>query len=232
MKSKGENVSEILIFLASVPMFSTLGESSLLLLAWDCSFRQLEKGGILFFQSDPSDSAYVVCSGKISIVLSSPDGREIVINEMKRGDLFGELGILTNKPRSTCAVGRTGCRLLEIPRATFLSVLEAEPGLALRLLRVMADRLHLSGQRESALAFMNAQARLARFLLELEEQEQDKGYVTISQEELAHRTGLIRQTVAKALGKWRRAGWLITGRGRILVLDRKALEDLERNSLI
>lgn len=232
MKSKGENVSEILSFLASVPMFSTLGESSLLLLAWDCSFRQLEKGGILFFQSDPSDSAYVVCSGNISIVLSSPDGREIVINDMKRGDLFGELGILTNKPRSTCAVGRTNCRLLEIPRETFLSILEAEPQLVLRMLKVMANRLHTSGQRESALAFMNAQARLARFLLELEEGERVKGYVTISQEELAHHTGLIRQTVAKALGKWRRAGWLITGRGRILILNRKALEDLERNSLI
>jgi CRP/FNR family transcriptional regulator, cyclic AMP receptor protein len=232
MKSKGETVSEILSFLASVPMFSTLGESSLLLLGWDCKFRHVEKGAILFLQSDPSDSAYVVCSGNISIVLSSPDGREIVINDMKRGDLFGELGILTNKSRSTCAIGRTGCRLLEIPRETFLSVLEAEPGLALRMLKVMANRLHMSGQRESALAFMNAQARLARFLLELEEQERDKGYVTISQEELAHHTGLIRQTVAKALGKWRRAGWLITGRGRILILNRKALEDLERNSLI
>ncbi|PJF24254.1 MAG: hypothetical protein CUN53_18760 [Phototrophicales bacterium] len=67
-----------------------------------------------------------------------------------------------------------------------------------------ANRLQLSGKRESALAFLDAQARLARLLLELEAKEQDKGYVTISQEELAHHTGLIRQTVAKALGKWRR----------------------------
>jgi CRP/FNR family transcriptional regulator, anaerobic regulatory protein len=66
----------------------------------------------------------------------------------------------------------------------------------------------------------------------LEKDEKAKGYVTISQEELAHRTGLIRQTVAKALGKWRRAGWLITGRGRILLLNRKALEELESNLLI
>ena len=87
-------------------------------------------------------------------------------------------------------------------------------------------------KREGALAFMDAQARLARLLLELEEQEQDKGYVTISQDELAHRTGLIRQTVAKALGEWRRAGWLITGRGRILILNRKALEGLESNLLV
>jgi hypothetical protein len=49
---------------------------------------------------------------------------------------------------------------------------------------------------------------------------------------LAHRTGLIRQTVAKALGKWRRAGWLITGRGRILLLNHSALAELEKNLVI
>jgi DNA-binding transcriptional regulator YhcF (GntR family) len=47
--------------------------------------------------------------------------------------------------------------------------------------------------------------------------------VTISQEDLAQRTGLARQTVAKTLGQWRRAGWLVTGRGKILLLNHAAL---------
>jgi CRP-like cAMP-binding protein len=55
----------------------------------------------------------------------------------------------------------------------------------------------------------------------------EKGYITISQEELAERTGQTRQTVAKALGRWRRSGWLITGRGRIMLLKHAALADLE-----
>ncbi len=232
MKSKGKAISEILGFLVSIPLLSRLSESSLLSLARACRFKQVEKGEILFFQSDPSDSAYVVRTGNISIILNSPDGREMVINEMHSGDLFGELGILTRKSRSTSAIARLNSELLVIPRQSFLTVIENEPQLALRILEVTANRLQMSGKREGALAFMDAQARLARLLLELEEQEQDKGYVTISQEELAHHTGLIRQTVAKALGKWRRDGWLITGRGRILILNRKALEDLEDNLLV
>ena len=75
---------------------------------------------------------------------------------------------------------------------------------------------------------MNAQARLARHLLTLEEQEGGKGYVTTSQEDLANGTGLIRQTVAKALGSWRRDGWLRTSRGRIVIVNRKALEAVEK----
>ena len=232
MTTRSAPVSEILKFLGSVRSFSKLSESSLLLLARSGRFEHLAKGEILFFQSDPSESAYIVRNGKISIVLINSDGREMVINEMQTGEMFGELGLLTKKPRSTSAVARSNCEVFVVPRQVFLRMVEDEPSLVRLILEMTADRLQMSGKRESALAFLDAQARLARLLLELEEQEQHKGYVTISQDELAHRTGLIRQTVAKALGKWRRAGWLITGRGHILILNRKALEDLESNLLI
>ena len=232
MRSKGEVVSEVVGFLANISLFSNLSNSSLSRLASVSRFKQIEKGETIFFQFDPSASAYIVRTGNISIILNSPDGREMVINEMHNGDLFGELGILTKRSRSTSAIARTKSELLVIPRQAFLNVVEQEPQLALRMLEITASRLQVSGKRESALAFMDAQARLAGLLLELEAQEKEKGYVTVSQEELAHRTGLIRQTVAKALGKWRRAGWLITGRGRILILNRKALEDLETNLLV
>jgi CRP/FNR family cyclic AMP-dependent transcriptional regulator len=232
MTSKGKTVSRNLSFLADSPLFARLSEDALTSLAQDCSFQQVEKGDVLFLQSDPSDSAYIVCSGRIAIVLQSSDGRELAINEMSHGDLFGELGILTRKNRSTSAIAQMKGEVLVIPSRAFRRIIENEPQLTVRLLEVTAGRLQQSGERESALAFMDAQARLARLLLELEKQEQEKGYVTISQEELAQRTGLIRQTVAKALGKWRRAGWLITGRGRILILNKKALRALEKQMVI
>ena len=99
MRSKGEGVSEVLEFLGGMPLFSKLSESFSLSLARECRFTHMEKGEILFFQSDPSEAAYIVRTGIISIILNSPDGREMVINEMHGGDLFGELGILIKRPR-------------------------------------------------------------------------------------------------------------------------------------
>lgn len=232
MRATKEAEFEVLKLLAGIPVFSKLSEASLKALAREARLKHAEKGEILFFQSDPSDAAYVVRSGNVSIVLNSFDGREMVINEMHCGDLFGELGILTGHPRSTSAIVHTKSDLLVLPAPVFLQIIESDPQFALRMLEITAGRLQLSGKRESALAFLDAQARLARLLLELEEQEQEKGYVTASQDELAHHTGLTRQTVAKVLGKWRRSGWLITGRGRILILNRKALQDLERGLII
>jgi len=232
MRSRGEIIAELVGFLVDTPLFAKISEAALVTLARGCRFKEVEKDEVVFFQSDPSEAAFVVRSGTVSIVLNSPDGREMAINEMRCGDLFGELGILTRKPRSTSAIARTKSELLVIPRDLFLGVVESESHLAFQILEITASRLQMSGKRESALAFLDAQARLARFLLELEEQEHDKGYITISQDGLAHHTGLIRQTVAKALGKWRRAGWLITGRGRILILNRKALEELDSSLLV
>ena len=231
MSRTGGSSPEILQFLSNLPLFSGLNDSAARSLAEACRFRRVGKGEMLFCQSDPSESAYVVRSGRISIVLDSPDGREMVIDEIRAGEILGDIGLLSKKTRSAGAIARLNSEVLVIPRAAFLRAVDQEPRLARGILEIMSSRMQMSTHREMALAFMDAQARLARHLLALEEQEHDKGYVTASQDDLARGTGLIRQTVAKALGIWRRDGWLLTGRGRVLILDRKALEGVEKGLL-
>jgi CRP-like cAMP-binding protein len=226
MRSPGDPISQKKAFLGEIPLFAGLSEDSLLSLAQASRFIQVEKGQVIFFQSDPSEKVYLVRSGLISILLESLDGREMVINEMHPGDFFGEVGLLINQSRSTSAIARKASELLVLPRQAFLSLLDDEPVMVRRMLEMTANRLRESSVREGALAFLDSQDRIARLLLQLEEQETEKGYITISQEELALRTGQTRQTVAKALGRWRRAGWLITGRGRIMLLKHDSLAHL------
>ena len=207
-------------------MMAGLAEHSHLLIA--------PKDFLIFSQGEPAEAAYIVRSGMISIFLSNPDGRELVINEMRPGDCFGELAIFTDQPRSTGAIANRKSELIVLPQQPFLAVVRSEPLLAWRLLQFTAERLSVSSARESALAFLDAPARLARVLLELDGQEQDKGYITISQEELARHAGLTRQTVASALGRWRRLGWVITGRGHLVLLNTRFLQQIaseEVNSL-
>ena len=227
MKGRGESATEILEFLNSLPLFSYLKESSARLLGDACRFRRVRKGEVLFLRSDPGESAYVVRSGTISMVLNSPDGREMVIEEVRAGEMLGEGELLTRKAYSADAIAHSNSELLVIPSETFLRVMDEEPRLVRLVLEFTARRLQNSTKRQMALAFMNAHARLARILLALEEEQRDVGFVTVSQDELAQGAGLIRQTVAKALGEWRRNGWLLTGRGRIVILNRKALEQVE-----
>jgi CRP-like cAMP-binding protein len=222
-------------YLSCVPLLKTASSTNLLELARVSRRRKMQRGDFLFLQGDPAHSAFVVCTGWIVIALNSADGRELAITEMRDGDLFGENALISHTPRSTSAIAQTTTELLEIPRAAFLALLDNEPHLVRRMLEIAVARLAASNHRESALAFLNAPARLARVLREMDEadrQAADKGYITLSQEELAQRTGLTRQTAARFLGDWRRNGWLLTGRGRIMLLKRTELRRIEEQSVL
>jgi CRP/FNR family transcriptional regulator len=182
------------------------------------------KGSFVFFQTDPARAVYVVRRGAIAIQLEDPDGRELIINEMIPGDCLGELSPLTGQPRSTSAEAILDSEVLLIPRDTFLFVLEQEPALVRRLLEITAQRLQDSSRREEALAFHDAEQRLAGLLLTLDTAASEIGYLSLSHEELAQRSGLTRQTVSATLGRWRRRGWLLTGRGHIVLLNRRELD--------
>jgi len=213
----------IKLLLRGAALFRNVSDQALAQLEAAGRLRRLARGQMLFSQGDPADVFFVVCSGCIALGLDSANGRELVINDMRSGDGFGDLGLITGQPRSTSAVAREDCVVLAIPRRDFLAVLASEPGLARNLLQITADRLGTSSEREGALAFLNAPSRLARVLVQLDRKASADGYVTISQEELARRVGLARQTVAELLGSWRRSGWILTGRGKIVLLNRAAL---------
>jgi len=217
-------------YLSCAPLLLGIGDQQLAGLARVSQWRQYDRGDFLYLQGDPAAHAFVVCTGWVVITLNSADGRELAIGEMRDGDLFGQHALIAGVPHTSSAVAREATSVLAIPRAAFLDVLAAEPRVVRRLLEIAAGRLTEANARESALAFLQAPARIARLLREMDEKDRnaaDKGYLTLSQEELALRAGLTRQTVARFLGEWRRNGWLLTGRGRIMLLNRQALLGIE-----
>ena len=223
MDNQPIGTAKILQFLRSLSLFEEVSQQGLTALAAACRIKQVPKGTCIFLQDDPSSAVFLVWRGAIAIQLEDLEGHELVINEMSPGECFGELAMLTGKPRSTSAEAMVDSEVLLIPGSTFKAVLKQEPSLALHLLEITAQRLQNSSKREEALAFNDAQQRLARQLLALDKSASDKGYLTLSQEDLAQRAGLTRQTVATILGRWRRRGWLLTGRGHIVLLNRHDL---------
>lgn len=193
-------------------------------LAQCSTFREIAKGEMLFYQDDLADAIYIVASGNISIFLGIEDGRELVINVMRPGDVFGEIALFTDQSRSTGAMGREDAEVVAIPYQTFMGIVEDNPELLRRVLEMTAQRLRVSSERERALAFLDASARIARVLLELDKQAEKKSVIEITQENLAQHVGLTRQTVASTLGKWRRDGWVDTARGAIFIQNRNVLE--------
>ena len=226
MDSKPERTARIQQFLCSVPLFAGVSEANLEIIAMESRIKLATRGSFLFFRGDPADAVFMIMEGAVVIHIDNLDGRELVINEVGSGECFGELGILTGQPHSANAEAMVDSKVLVIPGTLFKVMLENEPSLVLRLLEITALRLQNSSRREEALAFHDARQRLAHLLLHLDQLASERGYLTFSQEDYAQRTGLTRQTVATILGDWRRRGWLLTGRGYLVLLNRRELNQL------
>src|SRR5919109_3350570 len=121
------DADSLLPFLKRTHLFANLDEPTLALLAHVSHIKSAAKGSIIFNQNDRGEAAYIVRSGVVNIILSMADGRELVINEMREGDCFGELALLTGAPRSASAIAFSAAELVVIPREEFLAELAREP---------------------------------------------------------------------------------------------------------
>src|SRR6185503_18433290 len=130
--------SDLSQFLRRVVVFQDLDDAALQLLARVAHLKKIPAHTYLFYQDDPGDAAFVVRTGEIAILLNTTDGRELVINELREGECFGELALLTNAPRSASAYARQATEIIVLPRTEFMSELEHHPQVMRHVLEVTA----------------------------------------------------------------------------------------------
>jgi diguanylate cyclase (GGDEF)-like protein len=137
---EGLSSSEIL---ASVDLFRSLPPDHLQTLLGRASQRTFPAGYAIIQQGERQQNVYIVLSGRVRVAESLPDNTtETYVGELREGEVFGELGPLQDRTRSSAVVTleRTAC--LVIPESDFLQALHASPEMALSIARVLARRLH------------------------------------------------------------------------------------------
>jgi CRP-like cAMP-binding protein len=113
-----------------------------------CTSLDIKPGYVISQQEDPSDAAYVVERGVLEVVSESPDRTEQrLIAYMSRGDLFGELGVLTGRPRSASVKAVDDVRVLKIEARDFLHLLHKLEGFGAYIATSVADRMHRATTR-------------------------------------------------------------------------------------
>lgn len=96
--------------------------------------RAFDESQMIFREGDHGDGAYLVLGGKAKAVISSESGEEIVLGEFGSGEIFGEMALIDNKPRSASVVTVTPCTCSFIKKETFGKYLETRSDLAFRLM--------------------------------------------------------------------------------------------------
>src|SRR5881392_1870086 len=127
--------------LRSVPLFQDFPEADLASLADQCVERAIGAGSIIFNRGDPGSAMYVIIRGQVNIHLPDQGSRRMSLNDMARGEYFGEVALFDEQPRTSSASATTDVTLLEVSRSVLLSTLRERPAAALIMLRTMASRV-------------------------------------------------------------------------------------------
>lgn len=207
---------------ASEPLVDLLSE-----LADDTS---LEQGETLFHQGDAGDALYALRSGRLEVSVVSEDGRKLTLNTLGTGDVFGEIALFDNGPRTATLTALETCRLARVNRERLFDEVRHRPALAIDLIELAGKRLRWVSAALEDMTFQPLSVRLARRLLYLSAQGGAvQSELTLSQAELADHVGGTRETVSKTLAVWRRDGVIAVNRGRLEILDRTALQALAQD---
>jgi diguanylate cyclase (GGDEF)-like protein len=129
--------------LRSIPLFSPLTLSQLETLVDNATEQTFPTGGMIIKQGEPGNCAYIILAGRVRMVELVPDSPiEMFLGELTTGEVFGELGILRERPRSASVstLERTSC--LVISEESFIKALAGSSSMSLELLRVLAGRLY------------------------------------------------------------------------------------------
>lgn len=123
--------------LEGVALFEHLDESDRLALAEVIDLRLVPEGTTLFQAGEPGDCLYVVQAGEIELFIKDTAGQKIVLHVAGDGELFGELSMLDQGPRTATAVALKDTELLELDRDDLLLLFQKSPAAALGMLAAM-----------------------------------------------------------------------------------------------
>jgi CRP/FNR family cyclic AMP-dependent transcriptional regulator len=191
--------------------------------------RTLPRGSTIFAKGDLGSGLMGVLTGSVKISVPSADGRDIVLNIIHEGEIFGEIALLDGHPRTADATAMTDCDLMVIERRDFIPFLRSQPDLTMQIIETLCARLRRTSEQVQDVTFLNLPTRLAKALLRLVadvEGPASTRKVTITQREISQIIGRSRESTNKQLRIWAKHGWIRLERGAVTVLHRDNLAEV------
>ncbi|MCR9059124.1 MAG: Crp/Fnr family transcriptional regulator [Rhodobacteraceae bacterium] len=193
--------------------------------------KRFKSGETIFSMGATGQSMMAIAEGTVRVSMLTPSAREITLNDLQSGEVFGEIALLDGGERSAAVKALTNCTLIVLERRSLLDVLQRNPKLSIHLIELLCHRVRRSDERMIEIAFLELPVRLARLLLRLTEAapgsaDRPLKKLSQSQSELAGMTGNTRENVNRCLRKWQKAELIELRDGWLILEDRQALEKI------
>ncbi len=186
---------------------------------------------VVFLEDDPLHHVSIIRSGLVKVTSTIAD-REIVLDVLGPGEVYGELSAVDGGRASASVITVTTTEVVLVPSVAFIDFLASRPDASMELMRDVTARLRAASRRQAEHGTLDGIGRVCRRITELmdrfgESGDGDAATIEIrsplTQTDIAAWAGLSREAVVKAFQSMRRMGWLRTTGRHIAVLDPDAV---------
>ncbi|ASP33853.1 Crp/Fnr family transcriptional regulator [Labrenzia sp. VG12] len=193
--------------------------------------KRYTAGDTIFTMGEPGQSMMAIAEGSVRVSMFTPSDREVTLNDLQAGDVFGEIAMLDGQERSASVKALTNCTLVVLERRALLDLLNRNPALSIRLIELLCQRVRRSDERMIEIAFLDLPARLAKLVLRLTvtapaSEDKPLSKLSQSQSELAGMIGNSRENVNRCLRRWQKAELVDLKDGWLIIRDRARIEAL------
>src|ERR671918_2106353 len=151
--------------LANHPLFGRLAPEELeRLVAYMRLVRQPART-VLFRKGDPGTHMVVVVRGRVKVCTHSEDGKELVLNLINPGEVFGEIALLDGADRTADAVTEGECTVVVLERRDFVPFLRTNPEACMKLCEALCQKLRQTSELLEHSLFLEGPSRLAKRLV-------------------------------------------------------------------
>ena len=205
--------------LKAVPLFASFPEDQLRVLATMVMRKSAPRSSTIMAGGDPTDSLYIVLSGRLKVMMSDSDGKEVILSILGPGEFFGEMGLIDEEPRSASVVTIEPCELLSLAKRDFNKHLAENFEMAMAVMRGLVRRLREADRKIGSLALLDVYGRVARLLLDMSENVNGEKIVTkrLPKQDIAKMIGASREMVSRVMKDLQMGGY-IEMRGTNIVL--------------
>jgi CRP/FNR family transcriptional regulator, cyclic AMP receptor protein len=229
-------LKEEISLLSMVDILGPLSEKELEDLARRTPDTFLEQEDVLYTPKESTERLFILKQGRVQLYEVNGEGDEITLSVVEDGNVFGEMALTGQSLRGLYVRALTPATVVSLRREDVEDLIRKKPEVGVRLVRVLAERLHISETRYADIVGKDVPARLATLILTLVDSE---GVVSsesyripnhYTHERLASMIGCKRVAVTRAFRKLEEGGALELKERRIVVKDMDALKDMAEAS--
>jgi CRP/FNR family transcriptional regulator len=193
------------------------------------SEKTLQRGEVILREGELSDTLYFVVAGAVKIFKTSSQGKDQILSIARPGEALNDIPVFDGGTNPTNAQTLGPVTLYSIKKDKLQSVMQQYPKVALNATMVLAQRMRQLVSLVEDLSFRHVLGRVTKILLS-HAGDSDGTKEHLTQQEMAAMAGTAREVVARSLKALEEQGHIRLERHRIVITDRKSLEDIVADS--